>query len=81
MGAATILLRPDRAVLGDAGPMKLSGEVLETRFRGHITEVVVEINKQNLRFDFPTDEGLPTSGDQVALSFDEHTIQVMQNDE
>lgn len=82
LGAATLLLRPDQVMLSNRGAAKLSGEVLERRFRGQLTEFVVEVGEQALRFDFPSRSGLPQVGEDIQLSFDpSEALQVIDDAE
>jgi ABC-type Fe3+/spermidine/putrescine transport system ATPase subunit len=69
-GEVTILLRPDSFHLNENGTEKLVGRVLETTFRGNTSRVIVEVNGVNLELEFLSSVSLPTSGEQIELSFD-----------
>jgi ABC-type Fe3+/spermidine/putrescine transport system ATPase subunit len=66
----TILLRPDAVHLGESGPHSLSGVLVEAVFRGSLTRTTIIVNGVELRFDFPSRQGLPAPGQPVQFSFD-----------
>jgi thiamine transport system ATP-binding protein len=82
LGKVKLLLRPDQVMLGSGGAAKLSGEVLERRFRGPLTEVVVQVGEQAFHFDFPTQSTVPQVGERIQLSFEPgEALQVVEDEQ
>ncbi|MFQ5460186.1 MAG: ABC transporter ATP-binding protein [Anaerolineae bacterium] len=67
---ATILIRPDGACLGDAGPLVLAGQVQGRSFRGAVTHLAVGVSGTPLRFVLASTEGMPEAGQRVRISID-----------
>ncbi len=79
VGRATLLLRPERARLGDGRGLRLEGVVLERSFRGGLVRLLVEVRGTPLAFDFPAVERLPRAGESVSLTIDpEEGVQVLE---
>lgn len=72
-GEVNLLFRPDQAHLG-AGPIRLSGTLIETLFRGGLVQIFVEINGQVLRFDFGANTDLPEIGEPINISLEQCQI-------
>ncbi|MGD8632386.1 MAG: ABC transporter ATP-binding protein [Anaerolineales bacterium] len=74
----TLLLRPDKVVLGGQGPTVLEGAVIQRSFRGSSQRLKVALGKTELIFDFTTGTSLPRAGESVYLSFDpQEALQVL----
>jgi ABC-type Fe3+/spermidine/putrescine transport system ATPase subunit len=72
VGAAAVhvLLRPDAAEIEGEGEVKLEGKVLERSFRGGTYRAVVEVDGQELSFDFPSRTRVPEAGEPVKMTLD-----------
>lgn len=78
-GRRTLLLRPERARLGDGRGLRLEGVVRERSFRGGLVRLLVEVQGTTLAFDFSAVERLPRAGERVSLTVDpEEGIQVLE---
>ncbi len=69
-GNVTVLLRPETMRIGDAGPYKLEGRLLEHIFLGSINRATLDIAQTLLVFDFSSGTELPEKGEKILLSFD-----------
>ncbi|MBT3240154.1 MAG: ABC transporter ATP-binding protein [Chloroflexi bacterium] len=78
-GDVKVLLRPDRVVIGESLPFKLSGQVIDKSFRGENTRIRIE--SQGLMLDFSSFEDLPNVGEQIQISLDPfEAFQIMRKD-
>ncbi len=69
--AARLLVRPEAARLGEAGPNVLYGVVTERSFRGERYRLGVRhASGVELTFNFPASVALPALGEPIALSLD-----------
>jgi ABC-type Fe3+/spermidine/putrescine transport system ATPase subunit len=81
-GRVTVLLRPDGAKVEGPGELQLTGEVVETSFRGNFCRAVVAVDGTRLTFNFPASIDLPGTGEKVQLWFDlEEAVQVFDQSE
>ena len=72
---ATLLIRPEAARLGQAGPNPLRGTVTERSFRGeHYRVGVRHASGIELTFDFPASADPPAPGDPVAISLNPEAL-------
>jgi ABC-type Fe3+/spermidine/putrescine transport system ATPase subunit len=85
-GKVTVMIRPDSATLDQHKIFQISGEVIETSFRGTITRVVLSVDNQldnskiKLAFEFSSNIQIPETGELISLSFDpKNAIQLFQN--
>ena len=85
-GKVTVLIRPDSASLDQHKAFQISGEVIETSFRGTITRVVLSVDNQldnskiKLTFEFSSNMQIPGIGEQILLSFNsKDAIQLFQD--
>jgi ABC-type Fe3+/spermidine/putrescine transport system ATPase subunit len=69
-GPATVLLRPDAVQPGPGLSSRLSGQLVETSFRGGLVRASLAINELRLDFDFPAYISLPPAGETMTVSFD-----------
>jgi ABC-type Fe3+/spermidine/putrescine transport system ATPase subunit len=69
-GPATVLLRPDAVQPGAALSSQLSGQLVETSFRGGLVRASLALNGLKLDFDFPAYISLPPVGGRLTVSFD-----------
>jgi ABC-type Fe3+/spermidine/putrescine transport system ATPase subunit len=69
-GPATVLLRPDAVQPGAGLSSQLSGQLVETSFRGGLVRASLAINGLRLDFDFPAYISLPPAGETMTVSFD-----------
>lgn len=77
--AVHVLLRPDAAGIGGAGEIALAGRVLERSFRGGTYRAVIEIDGQELSFDFPSRAPVPEAGQSVRFTLDaEQGVQLLK---
>lgn len=81
-GEVTLLIRPDTVRLGAERQHQFSGTVTARSFRGSRCQLEVQVNNQQLRFEFPYPKSdLPQEGDSILLSYDpEDTIQILTDD-
>jgi len=85
-GKVTVLIRPDSATLDQQKTIQISGEVIETSFRGTITRVVLLVDNQldnsklKLTFEFSSNMQIPGIGELILLSFNsKDAIQLFQD--
>ena len=79
-GEVTLLIRPERARLDEAGALKITGILREKTFRGAICRMSLEINHTHLFFDFLSNIQLPNEGSPILLSLiPEEAIQVIES--
>jgi ABC-type Fe3+/spermidine/putrescine transport system ATPase subunit len=77
--AVHVLLRPDAAMIGEAGEITLEGRVQERSFRGGTYRTVIEVGEQRLSFDFPSRIRVPEAGQSVRLALDaEQGVQLLE---
>jgi ABC-type Fe3+/spermidine/putrescine transport system ATPase subunit len=65
-----VLIRPDMARLGNAGPYVLSGKVIDLSFRGSTQRVRIQMNEATLTFEFTSSIALPSIGESIQISLD-----------
>lgn len=70
VGEATILLRPDAIQLGRSGAVKLKGKLVKKQFQGKQLQARIEVNRNKLVMDLPSDVKLPAIGKPITISFD-----------
>jgi ABC-type Fe3+/spermidine/putrescine transport system ATPase subunit len=68
-GNVTVLLRPDAVEPGEAAACQIQGKVLEATFRGQTSRVVLQVNEEELTFNFPSNVELPAPEGIMRLSF------------
>jgi thiamine transport system ATP-binding protein len=68
-GDVSMLLRPDAVRTGEAAPCQIQGRVVETTFHGQTIRLVLQIDGEQLTFNFPSNEQLPAPGETMQLSF------------
>lgn len=65
-----VLIKPDSANLFENGDLSLEGYIVEKTFRGAICQIVVQVNKRNLVFNFLSNTSLPAVGESIRLYID-----------
>jgi ABC-type Fe3+/spermidine/putrescine transport system ATPase subunit len=68
-GDVTMLLRPDVVRTREAAPCQIQGSVVETTFHGQTIRLVLQINSEQLTFNFRSNEQFPAPGETMQLSF------------
>jgi ABC-type Fe3+/spermidine/putrescine transport system ATPase subunit len=80
-GEVTVLLRPDAIRLDGDGSCQLEGMIVKRSFRGSTCRAVIEVNGEQLSFDFLSSAPLPQEGEKVVIGFDiEQAIRVFPGD-
>lgn len=70
-GEVTLLLRPDKAQIGQGDGYHLRGTLVKRSFLGNTYQVVVDVKGIVLRFDFHAAAvNLPPDGDPITIRFD-----------
>jgi ABC-type Fe3+/spermidine/putrescine transport system ATPase subunit len=64
-----ILFRPDAIRLDGSGTHQINGIILESKYRGSLCRIAVQIGSRVLIFEFPSTSPLPRLGVSVVLSF------------
>jgi ABC-type Fe3+/spermidine/putrescine transport system ATPase subunit len=68
-GNVTVLLRPDAVRPGEAAPCQIQGSVVEATFHGQTVRLALQVNDEQLTFNFPSNEKLPAPGETMQLGF------------
>ena len=77
-GPVYVLLRPDGAVLGGEG-FQLRGNVKSMAFRGGSTRATIDVNGNELTFEFGSNMELPQVGEPITIGIDlEDAVQVFR---
>jgi ABC-type Fe3+/spermidine/putrescine transport system ATPase subunit len=77
-GPVHVLLRPDGAILGGEG-FQLSGNVKSMAFRGGSTRATIDVNGNELTFEFGSNMEMPQVGEPITIGIDlEKAVQVFR---
>ena len=77
-GPVHVLLRPDGAVLGGEG-FQLRGNVKSMAFRGGSTRATIDVNGNELTFEFSSNIELPQVGELITIGIDlEEAVQLFR---
>ena len=70
-GSATILIRPDSAVLNGEDGLILHGTLIEKTFQGNLCQVIISSCGIKLKFYFLSNTKIPDMGDEIQLSINQ----------
>jgi ABC-type Fe3+/spermidine/putrescine transport system ATPase subunit len=72
-----VLLRPEGAVVAQAGAFQIEGRLLDASFRGSRTVARVQAGAVALTFDFPASQPLPAAGEIVRLRINPEAVHLL----
>ena len=70
-GSATILIRPDSAVLNGEDGLILHGTLIEKTFQGNLCQVIISSCGIKLKFYFLSNTKIPDMGEEIQISINQ----------